>query len=166
MSNLNRNVVFDVRRGWRDGGAIEDNLPPSIEAGEPVILREGEIVERQSDGTVDHPSDTATERSETPPKLHMVLQGNDQWDAAFVGKVTVLRGLFTIRTEKFVEPSTEVGTYEPGTLLTYSTDTGTEGFLRPQSGATGSKEFVVGEVVDYSDEGGDHGILVAALNLR
>ncbi len=173
MSNLNRNVVFDVRRGWKDAGAIEENLIPADDA----LLREGEIVVRDSDNHVDHPDSVGVEAAAggDPDKFLMVIQGNDQWDAQFVGKVTCLRGLFTVRTEKFVAPSSDpaVPAYTPGTLLTVSTDTGTEGWLTSARTAAAGGETVVGEVIEYSDEGGEtnaegdeQGVILVAMNLR
>lgn len=165
MSNLNKDVRFNVLRGWPEGGAIELNLPAS----DGVTLREGEFVVIEDDSDepkFKHPpyqsiTDAGVaEGSTNRPRLYVVLQGNDQWDAKFVGKVTALRGLLTIETEKVVAP----GSLSPGDPLTVEevadapSDSDTPGYLKARSG----DEPIVGEVIKVEDDT----VVTAALFLR
>jgi len=83
----------------------------------------------------------------------MVIQGNDQSDAQFVGKVVTLRGLMTVATEKVVGAG-----FAPGDYLTVSSGLGTEGYLEERSGT----EQIVGQVESWDSATGK---LIAALNL-
>lgn len=151
MSNLSSSVLFDVVRGWPNGSAVEESFPP--ETGR--TLREGQLVVLEADGQVDDRGWTLqTEGGATPNRFRMVIQGNDQSDANFVGKVTTLRGNFTVETEKVVGTG-----YAPGDKVTVSSGTGTEGYLVE---VTGANEQIVGEVEAWDAATGK---LTAALSL-
>lgn len=151
MSNLNSSVLFDVVRGWPNGSAVEECFPP--ETGR--TLREGQLVVLESDGQVDDRGWTLqTEGGETPNMFRMVIQGNDQPDANFVGKVVTLRGAFTVETEKVVGAG-----FAPGDKLTVSSGSGTEGYLVE---VTAANEQIVGVVEAWDAATGK---LTAALSL-
>ena len=151
MSNLSSSVLFDVVRGWPHGGAIDESFPVAT----GVTVKEGELVVLNASGQVDHPATVPAEADPAAPlKLYLVIQGNDQWDAQFVGKVTVLRGEVTIETEKFV-----AGAYTPGELVTVSTAVGSEGHIAQR---TVANEQVVGVVEAYDATAGK---LTVALSL-
>jgi hypothetical protein len=151
MSNLSSSVLFDVVRGWPHGGAVDESFPVAT----GVTVKEGELVILDSTGAVTHAASVPTEADPAAPlKLYLVIQGNDQWDAQFVGKVVVLRGDVTIETEKFV-----AGAYTPGELVTISVAAGSEGYIAQR---TVANEQIVGVVEAYDSTAGK---LTVALSL-
>lgn len=136
MSNLSSTVLFDVVRGWPDGAAVEECFPPT--SGSTVL--EGELVVLAADGTVDVPASIATEGGTTRTRLYLVIQGNDQSDANYVGKVVCLRGNLTIETEKFVGA---IGNYTVGELVTVDVAGADAGQITER---TGANEQIVGMV--------------------
>lgn len=93
------NSKFDVLRGWTPGGdaGIDQSIPPRIVGGLPVSLVAGQVVVFRSDGTVDVPA--ALDANWKP--YYVVVEGNDDFDTQYVGKVLCLRGKLTIKTDKF-----------------------------------------------------------------
>lgn len=152
MSNLTSTVLFDVVRGWPGGSAVEGNFAPAS----GVTLYEGLLVELGSGNTVNVPAAVATEGGTDIDRFWMVIQGNDQSDANFVGKVTCLRGDFTVETEKFVGA---IGTYSVGDKVTVDVAGADAGYITAR---TGANEQIVGhvEAVDTTN-----GKLTVALNL-
>lgn len=143
MSNLASK--FDVLRGWPNSSAVDESFP--VDTG--VTLIEGLVVVLDSStGSLELPTSVAAQGAAAgPTKFRMVIQGNDQFDAAFVGKVVTLRGSFTVATDKFVS-----GSYTPGQLLTVSVAVdANQGYLTAR---TGSNEQVVGEVEAYDSVNG------------
>ena len=137
MSNLNTSVKFDVTRGWPDGGAIAENF--EVEAA--AVVTEGLLVSHDMTGGAGG-LNTPTGGNQNNPAvagaasvvggLYMVISGNDQTDAQ-VGvaggqpagvadiKITVLRGDFTVVTEKVEPGSALIQTPEPaGTPVSYN----------------------------------------------
>lgn len=135
MSNLTETVKFDVVRGWPFGGAIEDSY--GVTASE--TLKEGRIVTLASTGlltgTLAAPPDLTVA---IPAQVFMVIQGNDQYDGKFVRKAVVLRGNFTVKTEKYVSTNLVVGS----PLTWDETDGDGEGYLI----LAAAKEQVIGYV--------------------
>lgn len=149
MSNLTSTVLFDVVRGWPNGGAIEESYPP--ETGRTIT--EGRLCELEADGQVDWATTAvATEGGTAPIQYRMCIQGNDQSDANFVGKVTTLRGDFTVETEKVV------GTFTVGNYVTVSVAADTEGYIVERAGT----EQILGQVEAWD---GTAGKLTVALSL-
>lgn len=142
MANLSSAVLFDVVRGWPNGGAIDESFP--VAAG--VTVKEGELVVLDAAGALTHAAAVAVEASVTPDKYYLVIQGNDQTDAQFVGKAVVIRGDLTIETEKF-----EVNAYAANDLVCVSLGVGTEGHVAPRTVAT---EQVIGVVEAYDAAAG------------
>lgn len=99
------NSKFDVLRGWDIAGdaTVAPSLPPYVNAGVPVTLVPGNIVYLRSDGTVDVAT-TGDITATNPLLVYVVVEGNDDYSAQFVGKVVCLRGECTIKTDKF-DPS-------------------------------------------------------------
>lgn len=144
MSNLTTSVKFDVLRGWPHGSAVEDSFP--VKSG--VTLYEGQIVnfDSTSSGTspvLNVPASVGTAAAPLAG-LRMVITGNDQFDGKFAKKAVVLRGEFTVKTEKFV-----AGSYKPGDALSYSIAAGTPGYL-----TAASTNQVVGVVEEYDSTAG------------
>ena len=153
MSNLNS--PFDVVRGWPHGGAVDEAFP--VDTALTVPLTEGQLVVLVDNGgvtSVTHPPAPAAEGSATPTRLRMVIQGNDQSDGKFTGKVVTLRGEFTVKTDKFV-----AGAYTVGELVTWSSNVNEEGFITKR---TVANEEVVGEVLEYDSV---NGVLTVAMSL-
>lgn len=98
------NSKFDVLRGWTPGSdaGIDQSLPPYVSGGVPVSLAAGTIVVLKSDGTVDVPA--ASSGSAKP--FYIVVEGNDDFSAQYVGKVACLRGKLTVRTDKIATAQT------------------------------------------------------------
>lgn len=163
MSNLTSSVKFDVLRGWPDGSAIADALP--VKSGD--VVKEGQLVElfNYNSGTLQvKKAATAVPLLGTDSvapgiqvHLRMVIQGNDQFDGSFTKKAVVLRGAFTVKTEKFI-----AGSYSPGDLLTWSVAANTEGYLTKATGVAATQTQIVGVVEEYDSV---NGTIIAALNL-
>lgn len=152
MSNLSSG--FDILRGWPNGAAVDDNYVVST----GVTLTEGLLAVYDSGVTsalsLTLPTAVAAQGAATgPTKFRMVIQGNDQFDASFVGQITTLRGAFTVQTQAFVS-----GSYTPGELLTVSVAVDSnQGKLKAR---TGANEQVVGEVESYDSV---NGLLVVSM---
>jgi hypothetical protein len=94
----------EVLRGWPGEGALE--RAETIKTG--VTLVNGDVVEKQSDGTVDKVS--TTERG----YLGLVVRGNgDAQSSVNSNKALVLWGNFIVR----VKAAQVVGTVVPGTAI-------------------------------------------------
>jgi hypothetical protein len=109
------NKKFDVLRGWPREGAIDRTFPVHVVAGAPVSIPIGSIVVPQADGSVD----LATVAASTvqPQPVWLVVEGNDDYSATFVGKVNCIKGNAEVR----LDPSNYVaGTYNVNTPLTFS----------------------------------------------
>jgi hypothetical protein len=173
MSNLTYSVAtgkysvnFDVLRGWPNGGAIEDSFV--VASGKTVT--EGQFV--VLGGTAAAPTvDVGAAVLVTSPALRVVIQGNDQFDAKFVGKASTLRGKVTIKTEKFVPTSVAgVTAYVPGVPLTVIGGAGIyTGFLCSRSNVTGAgvaTDVSTGTLVGYVEEyDSNAGTLIVALDV-
>lgn len=88
MSNLNS--VFDTLRGWPDGSSLEKSFTPK--SGDTYA--EGAIVKTNTDGsggTHVEALSSAVKAGNPYDDAWIVIQGNDQYDAAFVNKVTCLK---------------------------------------------------------------------------
>lgn len=142
MANLSSSVLFDVTRGWPHGGAIDESFPVAT----GVTVKEGQLAKLNAAGELELVTTIAAEGAATPDKLYLVIQGNDQTDAQFVGKAVTLRGDLTIETEKF-----EPAAYAVGDLVTASVGAGTEGYIAPR---TVANEQVVGQVQAYDSVAG------------
>lgn len=103
MSILTSKV--DVLRGWAPGNdaCIDQSLAPA--SGQTLVP--GMVVALQSNGTVGVPA--AASANWQP--LYFVVEGNstNELDTNFVGKVMVLRGKLTVKTDQFVSASLTVG---------------------------------------------------------
>lgn len=149
MSNLSSSVKFDVIRGWPHGSAVDESVAPAP----GVEVQEGQLVTLGATGAA-LVSSVPTEGGTARTMFRMVIQGNDQSDADFVGKVVVLRGDLTVETEKFV-----AGAYAVGDYVTASAGVGTEGYITVR---TGANEQIVGQVEAYDATAG---VLTVALKL-
>lgn len=97
--------VFEVIRGWPYDGALDRN--EVIKTG--VTLSKGDWVEKQSDGTIDKTSSTATNVA------GVVLQGNgDSGSAVSSGKALVLWSNFIGKVSNY----DGTATYAPKSPLT------------------------------------------------
>lgn len=146
---------FDILRGWPFGGAIEESF--QVKTGD--TLKEGQLAEfdgttgklklmaTSSDTTLNNQAELGINRAV------LVIQGNDQYDAKFVGKVVTLRGPVTIKTEKYT------GAVNAGDYLTWDTSSNYEGYLKT---AVVADSIVVGRCLESDSV---NGYIVAALNL-
>jgi hypothetical protein len=155
MSNLTYSTttgkfstVFDVLRGWPNGGAVEESY--AVTSGATVA--EGTFVVLGTAGTVAVPSSVVT----AAITLRLVIQGSDQSDAKFVGKVVTLRGPVTIKSEKFLTGATAI---TKGALLAVSKETGSQGYLINQATTGYTTAAVIGVCEDITAD-----YVVAALN--
>lgn len=111
--------AFEVLRGWPQDGSL-DRVEP-IKAG--ATLKNGDVVVKQSDNTVDLAGATATN------KVGVVIQGNgDSASAAGVGKAVVLWGNYIA---KVASTAYAAGAYAPGSNVTakdgkFALDAGTD----------------------------------------
>jgi predicted RecA/RadA family phage recombinase len=95
--------VAEVLRGWPGEGALEMAMPIKAAA----TLVKGDVVEMQSDGTVDKVSATPSNR------VGLVVKGNgDSASASKVGMAVVLWSGYVVRV------SNAAGTITPGTKIT------------------------------------------------
>lgn len=96
--------VAEVIRGWPGEGALE--RAEVVKTGATLV--NGDVVEKQSDGTVDKVS--TTERG----YLGLVVRGNgDSQSVVNSGKALVLWGNFIVR----VKAANVIGTVVPGTAI-------------------------------------------------
>jgi hypothetical protein len=110
------NKKFDVLRGWPREGAIDEVFPVHLSGGSPVSLPVGTVVVQQSDGTVDVAT-TGNLSSADPQVVWLVVEGNDDYSATFVGKVNCIKGNAEVR----LDPSNfNAGSYAVNTKLTFS----------------------------------------------
>lgn len=111
--------AFEVVRGWPQDGAL-DRVEP-IKSG--VTLKNGDVVAKQTDGTVDLVGATAS------AKVGVVIQGNgDSASAGNVGKALVLWGNYIARV---ASTAYAAGAYAPGSNVTgksgkFALDAGTD----------------------------------------
>jgi hypothetical protein len=119
MSNLSTAILFDVTRGWPHGGGLAEEFVPDPNG--PDTLLEGHLVDQTGNG-IALATETNVATSIVPPNgLYMVIQGNDQSDAQSSGRITVLRGNFSVRTEKVDAASDLVTVPAPaGTPVSYN----------------------------------------------
>ena len=93
MSILNSNV--DVLRGWTPGGdsGIDQSLVPAT----GVTFPPGSAVALQASGELDLPGAPGATRE----PIYFVVEGNtaSEFDTDFVGKIMVLRGKLTVKTD-------------------------------------------------------------------
>ncbi len=139
MSNLNPAVAFDVLRGWPNGAAIDDSFP--VTATKTVL--EGQFCSLLANGTVSSIAPAVTN------SYRLCIQGSDQYDVKFVGKVVVLRGHVTIKTEKYTG-AVVVG----GPVMV-----GADGYLLPGVPATAPTVGIV-EEIDAANK-----VIIVALSL-
>lgn len=144
MSNLNS--VFDTLRGWPYGSALEESFTPK--SGDTYA--EGTVVKTNTDGSGGTHVESLSSgllASAAKDNAWLVIQGNDQWDAAFVNKVTCLKMqsgcTFKIQHD-------DADTLVPGTLLEAAsgvlqarTDKHPVGMVIATNGVSGS----LGEIV-------------------
>ncbi len=98
--------AFEVIRGYPQDGAL-DRVEP-IKAG--VTLKNGDVVAKQTDGTVDLAGDTASN------KVGVVVQGNgDSASASASGKAVVLWSNYIARV---ASTAYTAGAYVPGSEVT------------------------------------------------
>jgi hypothetical protein len=110
------NNLFDILRGWPHEGAIEDTFLAKVTGGTPVALPPGTVVEVQSDGSVDKAT-TGDLTAVDPAPVWVVIESNQDFSGTFLGKVVCLRANAEFR----LDPSNlAVGSYPPGTLLSFS----------------------------------------------
>lgn len=110
------NSLFDVLRGWPREGAIDDSFPIHKTAGVYDTLPSGMVVAVQTDGTV-AAATTPNRTSANAVSTWVVVEGNDDFSAQFVGKAVCLRG----NCELKLDPSNfNAGVYTIGTKLTFS----------------------------------------------
>jgi hypothetical protein len=126
------NSKFDVLRGWPNGQSVDacfaaDNGASTLSGGDIVVLTATGVAW----------ADTAS----TPKAVFVVVEGNDDFSAQFVGKVNCLRNSALLRVSNYVTGGAP-GTFAVGTDVTYdSTGSGTGKWAAAQSG-----EQVIGEV--------------------
>lgn len=98
--------AIEVLRGWPQDGSL-DRVEP-IKAG--VTLKIGDVVAKQTDGTIDLAGATATN------DVGIVVQGNgDSASASASGKAVVLWGNYIARV---ASTAYAAGAYVPGSKLT------------------------------------------------
>ncbi len=98
--------AFEVIRGYPQDGSL-DRVEPIKAA---VTLKNGDVVAKQTDGTVDLAGATATN------KVGVVIQGNgDSASAAASGKAVVLWGNYIARV---ASTAYAAGAYVPGSEVT------------------------------------------------
>lgn len=98
--------AFEVVRGWPQDGSL-DRVEP-IKSG--VTLKNGDVVAKQSDGTIDLSGATASNR------VGVVIQGNgDSASSTNVSKATVLWGNYIARV---ASTGYAAGAYVPGSEIT------------------------------------------------
>lgn len=106
---------FNVLRGWHGtgvGAAVDRCFPPTT----GVTLPSGSVVTPQLDGTVNLA--TTPDRSAVAGvPVWVVVEGNDDFSAAYVGKVNTIRENAELR----LDPANFVagGAYTPGKRLTF-----------------------------------------------
>lgn len=85
--------------------------------GTPVagIIPAGAIVTMDTDGTAILASTGAMGTRLNAKMVFVVIDGNKDYSGAFVQKLTVLHGGFTMQTDQFV-----AGAYVPGTLVSFA----------------------------------------------
>lgn len=131
--------VAEVMRGWPGEGALEMSMP--IKAN--VSLVNGDVVEMQSDGTVDKVSSTANER------VGLVVKGNgDSASATNANKAVVLWGSYIVRV------SNAAGVIVPGTRVT-----GKNGVFTADAGSDPVCGFCIGVQATSATETA-HAVLV------
>lgn len=128
------NKKFDVLRGWPNEGAIDEVWPVRIVSGNPVSLPLGTIVVPQADGSVDAGT-TGNVSTTAPQQVWLVVDGNDDYSATFVGKVNCIKGNAVVR----LDPANFVaGTYNVNTPLSFNA-----GKFKPAA----TNEQVIGHVM-------------------
>ncbi len=106
---------FDVLRGGLREGSIDESFPVKVTAGVPVTLIPGTVVQLQPDGTVDKAT-TPNMTNADAKAPWLVVEGNDDYSAKFVGKVVCLRNNVVVR----LDPANFVpGTYPPTTPVSF-----------------------------------------------
>lgn len=131
--------AFEVIRGWPQDGSL-DRVEP-IKAGS--TLKNGDVVAKQTDGTVDLVGATASN------KVGVVIQGNgDSSSAAASGKAVILWGNYIARV---ASTAYAAGAYVPGSEVT-----GKSGKLALNAGS----DPVVGSVLEIVAEDNSLIILV------
>lgn len=112
LSNL-----FDILRGWPNGGAIEESWPVYAPGGTPVVLPPGTVVYVRSDGTVDKASTPNAASADGTPTW-VVIASNQDLDGQFLTKVVCLRRDAVFR----LDPSNiAAGSYAVGSLVSFAT---------------------------------------------
>jgi hypothetical protein len=139
------NSKFDVLRGWPKEGAIDTAFPIHATSGTPDTLPPGMVVALQSDGSV--AAATTVNRSTTNgTPTWVVVEGNDDFSAQFVGKVNCIRKNAVLR----LDPANfNAGSYAVGSLVTFSSG-------KWQLAVTNNQ--VIGEVIE--DDRATDGTLV------
>lgn len=131
--------ALEVLRGWPQDGAL-DRVEP-IKAG--VTVKNGDLVAKQSDGTIDLSGASASN------KVGVVVQGNgDSASSAAAGKATVLWANYIAR---FASTTFAAGAYAPGSNVTAKS-----GKLALDAGT----DPVFGVVLDIVSEDGSLVVLV------
>jgi hypothetical protein len=110
------NKKFDVLRGWPREGSIDEVFPVHVVSGSAVSIPLGSVVVQQSDGSVDLAT-TGNLGSVNGAPVWLVVEGNDDFSATFVGSVTCIKGNAEVR----LDPSNFIsGSYAVNTMLTFS----------------------------------------------
>lgn len=151
MSNLNS--VFDTLRGYPDGHALVDSFMPK--SGETLV--EGTIVTIADSGDPLKPHvealSSAVKAGNPIDEAWIVIQGNDQFDAQFVNKVTCLK----LGTGGMVKLACTIA----DTLAAGDVVSANAGALEKTVAGAGMK-WHVGQVIESNNTAGASGWVVIA----
>lgn len=129
---------FDPQRGYPNGSALAEPFKIKLSGGTPESLPIGTLVapETQTGQTVVSAATTPDITSADPLDVWLVVEGNDDYSGAYVGKVMAVKCGSGIIWET---DSYAAGTYAVGSAVSYSA-----GVLK-EKGAT---EQIIGYVLD------------------
>lgn len=123
MSSIAMEYVAQVLRGWPSDGSIDRNELVKLSGGVPVALKNGDLVQSQSDGTVDLVGSTATGYAglvirgpgDSKSAANSMGSLNDvgSTSTGTSGKAVVLWGNYIVQTSNYAS-----GSWVPGAAVT------------------------------------------------
>jgi hypothetical protein len=123
MSSIAMEKVAEILRGYPSDGALDRNELVKVTAGAPVALKNGDLVEKQSDGTVDLSGASANKAvglvirgpGDSTSALNAMGSLNDVGSTASgtSSQAVVLWGNYIVRTSNYA-----AGAYAPGSPVT------------------------------------------------